>query len=156
MDGEFTIEVQGMDALLAALHNAPQIVAPIIYRALLASSALLAKYTTRDTVPWHTGNLVHSFRQEVTAQMARWFPTAAYAPSVEYGSSAHFPPYSDPGFSKWALDHGIDPFVLARSISKKGTQPHPFMQRILDNASPEIGGIFVTALGQIADTMAAA
>src|ERR1700688_1497190 len=76
---EFSVQVLGLDQLLANLRNAPSIVAPILQRALSASQAILAKYTTKGVVPWRTGFLTQSFRAELTAGMLKWFPTASYA-----------------------------------------------------------------------------
>src|SRR5690242_16391631 len=86
---QFNVTIQGLDQLVARLHEAPAIAAPILQRALMASQAILAKYTTKGIVPWRTGFLVQSFRAEMTPGMLRWFPTADYASHVEFGTQPH-------------------------------------------------------------------
>src|SRR6266446_4896388 len=86
---EFNVEIRGLPELVSKLQQAPQIVAPILQRALSASGAILAKHTIKGVVPWRTGFLTQSFRAELTTGMLRWFPTASYAPFVEFGTKAH-------------------------------------------------------------------
>src|SRR5579871_5492968 len=86
---EFSVKISGLNELIAKLQQAPEIVAPILQRALSASQAILAKYTIKGVVPWRTGFLVQSFRAELTPFMLRWFPTASYAPFVEFGTKPH-------------------------------------------------------------------
>src|ERR1700724_2628805 len=86
---QFNVTIQGLDQLVAKLKAAPSIAAPILARALSASQAILAKHTVKGVVPWRTGFLVQSFRAELTTGMLRWFPTASYAPYVEFGTKPH-------------------------------------------------------------------
>ena len=86
---EFTVRIQGLDQLVAKLQQAPSIAAPILQRALAASQAILAKHTVKGVVPWRTGFLTQSFRAEMTTGLLRWFPTASYAPYVEFGTAPH-------------------------------------------------------------------
>src|SRR6202162_108876 len=86
---EFSVTITGLDALVAKLKESPSIAAPILQRALSASGAVLAKNTTKATVPWRTGFLTQTFKAELTTGMLRWFPTASYAPFVEFGTKPH-------------------------------------------------------------------
>jgi len=140
--------------MISAFDKAPDIVQPIMQRAIVGGTALLAKHTTVREVPFHTTNLLHSFRQEINPLMSRWFPTAKYAEAVQFGTKAHFPPYKDAGFQKWANDHGINAFVLARSISRKGTKANPYMERILKASKTEIGDLFEKALAKVTAALA--
>ncbi len=72
---DFQVQITGLDQLVAKLKQAPDIAAPILQRALSASQAILAKYTTKGIVPWRTGFLTQSFRAELTTGMLRWFPS---------------------------------------------------------------------------------
>jgi hypothetical protein len=147
---EFQVQVQGLSQLLARLKDAPSIAAPILQRALAASQAILAKYTTKGIVPWRTGFLVQSFRADITAGMLRWFPTASYAPYVEFGTAPHtITPKAKKALSWPGAAH---PWA---SVHHPGTKPNPFMERIIHNAQPDIDALFGKALGQITAAIAA-
>jgi hypothetical protein len=50
-----------------------------------------------------------------------------YSGDIEYGSKPHFPPPSD--LAGWATRHGMAglEYIIARSISVKGTKAQPFL-----------------------------
>jgi HK97 gp10 family phage protein len=64
----------------------------------------------------------------------------AYAPHMEYGTRPHFPPVS--ALQGWARRHGMNPFLVARAISRRGTKAHRFMRRALDENRTRIIQIF--------------
>lgn len=147
---DFSVSIEGLSALTDKLRTAPSIAAPILQRALAASQAILAKHTTKATVPWRTGFLTQSFRAEMTPGMLRWFPTASYAPYVEFGTK----PHSIVARAKKALfwpgaDHPVS------SVNHPGTKPNQFMERIVAASQPEIDAMFGTALSQITAAIAA-
>src|SRR6266478_2035051 len=129
---EFSVQIQGLDALVAKLRQAPEIAAPILQRALSASSAVLAKHTVKGIVPWKTGFLAQTFKAEMTTGMLRWFPTASYAPYVEFGTA---PPVS--------------------KVNHPGNKPNAFMERIVSESQGEINDQFGVALQQIVTAFAA-
>ena len=89
-DMDFQVTDPGLDAARRQTRRqAPQIAAPILQRALSASQAILAKYTTKGIVPWRTGFLAQTFQAQLTTGLLRWFPTASYAPYVEFGTKPH-------------------------------------------------------------------
>jgi len=147
---EFDVQIQGLDQLTARLAQAPAIVAPILQRALSASQAILAKYTVKGIVPWRTGFLTQSFRAELTPGMLRWFPTASYAPFVEFGTKPHTILPRD----KKALYWPGAAHPVAR-VNHPGSKPNDFMGRIVAAAQPEIDTMFGTALQQIVTAIAA-
>lgn len=56
-------------------------------------------------------------------------PTAPHAPFVEYGTRPHFPPaYENSPLALWAESKGMEPFAVAKSISRRGTKAHPFIE----------------------------
>ncbi|HEX3861297.1 MAG TPA: HK97 gp10 family phage protein [Stellaceae bacterium] len=146
---DFQVQIVGLNQLTAKLAQAPQIAAPILQRALTASQAILAKYTTKGIVPWRTGFLVQSFRAEVTTGMLRWFPTASYAPYVEFGTKPHVILPKDKKALYWpGASHPV-----AR-VNHPGTKPNPFLERIISTAQPDIDAMFVGALEQITQAIA--
>lgn len=147
----FEVNIVGLDQLVARLREAPSIAAPILQRALSASQAILAKYTTKGVVPWRTGFLVQSFRAELTSAMLRWFPTASYAPYVEFGTAPHVILPKD----KKALYWPGAAHPVAR-VNHPGSKANDFMGRIIAASQPEIDTTFVSALTQITAAIAAA
>lgn len=147
---QFQVQIIGLDQLTAKLRQAPQIAAPILQRALAASQAILAKYTTKGIVPWRTGFLVQSFRAEMTTGMLRWFPTASYAPYVEFGTAPHVILPKDKKALYWpGAAHPV------KRVNHPGTKANDFMGRIISSAQPEIDGMFVGALERITQAIAA-
>jgi len=150
MDGTFTVSIPNLSQLVAAFQQAPQTAAPILQRALSASQAILAKYTTKSTVPWRTGFLVQTFQAQLTTGMLRWFPTASYAPFVEFGTKPHIITAKNAKALYWpGAAHPV------KSVNHPGTKPNPFMERIVAAAQPEITATFGTALTQIVQAIAA-
>lgn len=77
-----------------------------------------------------TGDLRRSVRYTFNAAnlSAVIEPTAKYAAAVENGSRPHWPPYkAGTPLADWAKQKGMNAFLLARSISRKGTKAHPFV-----------------------------
>lgn len=147
---EFKITVQNLPQLTAAFAQAPAIVAPILQRALSASSAILASHTVKGIVPWRTGFLTQTFRAEMTGLVLRWFPTASYAPYVEWGTRPHdiYPVNKKALF--WAgAAHPV------KVVHHPGSKANPFMERIVEASQSEINATFGTALAQIAAAIAA-
>jgi hypothetical protein len=150
-DMEFSVQIVGLDALIAKLRQAPEIAAPILQRALSASGAILAKHTVKGVVPWRTGFLTQSFRAELTTGMLRWFPTASYAPFVEFGTKPHTIVPKDAKALYWpGAAHPV------RKVNHPGTKPNQFMERIVSKSQDEINQQFGNALAQITAAIAAA
>jgi hypothetical protein len=121
---EFQVQVSGLDQLVGKLKEAPSIAAPILQRALSASQAILAKHTVKGVVPWRTGFLTQSFRAELTSGMLRWFPTASYAPYVEFGTKPHVIEPKDKKALYWpGAAHPV------RKVNHPGTPANDFMGR---------------------------
>ena len=147
---DFRVQITGLDQLVSRLQQAPSIAAPILQRALAASQAILAKYTTRATVPWRTGFLTQSFRAELTTGMLRWFPTASYAPYVEFGTKPHtIVPRTAKALYWPGASHPV------QSVNHPGTKPNAFMERIIAAAQPDVNAMFGQALTQITAAIAA-
>jgi hypothetical protein len=146
---EFSVEITGLSELVAKLKQAPDIAAPILQRALSASSAVLAKHTVKGVVPWRTGFLAQTFRAELTTGMLRWFPTASYAPFVEFGTAPHtvYPKEKKALFWPGAA-HPV------RMVNHPGSKPNQFMERIVSESQGEINDQFGKALELIVAKMA--
>jgi hypothetical protein len=148
---QFTIQINNLAELIARLQQSPSTAAPILQRALAASQAILAKYTVKGIVPWRTGFLAQTFQAQLSTGMLRWFPTASYAPFVEFGTKPHVIEAKDKKALYWpGAEHPV------RRVNHPGTKENPFMERIVDAATPEIDEMFGTALEQIVAAIASA
>jgi hypothetical protein len=146
---DFTVQITGIAALTAAFQQYPATSLPILQRALSASSAILAKYTTKGNVPWRTGFLVQSFRAQISGLVLTWFPTASYAPYVEFGTKPHVITAKNAKALYWpGAAHPV------KSVNHPGTKPNDFMGRIVEAAQGEINAQFGTALQQIVQAIA--
>jgi len=70
-----------------------------------------------------------------------------YAPHVEYGTKAHFPPVKSlVGWAKRVLGNPRLAFVVARAISKKGTKRQSFLRLGVLSHRKELGQIYSKAM----------
>lgn len=146
---DFIVTVPNAESLTEKFRQAPSIAAPILQRAINASSAILAKNTVKGVVPWLTGFLTQTFRAEISNLMLRWFPTASYAPFVEFGTRPHVILPKDKQALFWpGAAHPV------RSVNHPGTKANPFMERIISYSQAEIENTFMIAAQQITQAIA--
>lgn len=95
-------------------------------------SIIVAKQITTNAAVGVTGNLNRNIERTVNANGARIVPKEKYHSVIEKGRrpNGKMPPYSDPLFVKWVnqkLGSDASPYLVARSIAKKGTKAQPFI-----------------------------
>ena len=89
----------------------------------------------RRLVPVDTGdlresieNIVRTTDKDITGIVGASQPYAAH---VEFGTRPHWIPLKDEeksaAFRKWCKKRGLNPYLVARAIAKKGTKPHPYL-----------------------------
>ena len=107
---------------------------------ILHYSAIEGERDVRQEAPTFDGDLRRSIRSNVDEirQTARIDSELRYADAVHLGSRPHFPPYkAGTPLHKWAVAHGMSPYLLARHISKVGTKANPFFKRAYDTLEPK-------------------
>lgn len=158
---QFEVTIPNLKDLHRAFREYPKIAAPIITKALLATQFVFQKNTLKDDpVPWRTGNLLQSFRFRSTPSQARWYPTARYAPFVEFGTAPHdiYPvnarvlawPSGGTGGRYVTAKSGRQYYrsgsggttIFAAHVHHPGTKPRPFMKQIVEKSAPEITQLF--------------
>jgi hypothetical protein len=149
---EFKVTIPNLAKLQEVLANYPSIATPIVQRAIVASQAILAKFTTGATVPIRTGYLVQNWAFEVGNLQARWYPKAKYAPFVEFGTAPHI---IRPVNAK-VLANAKTGEIFGTLVHHPGTKANPFMERIVSAAQPDITTLFEGALETITAQIAAA
>jgi len=132
--------------------NSDVLIAPPV-REFLVNSTTVLKQQVRDFSPIWRGDLRGSIEKEIDdATLPLWakFGTRLvphHAPDVEYGTVPHWPPIS--AIAEWANDHGIPPFLVARAISRRGTQPHNMFGGAVEVCQGDIDGFADDACKEI-------
>ena len=143
--GTFFVEIPNLPLLIDALAAFPAIAQPILEKAIPAALAILAKYTTPATVPVRTGYLVNNWGQTLNGLKGSWYPKAAYASYVEFGTR----PHTILAVNARVLANQETGQIFGPAVNHPGTQANPFIERIMAAAQPEITSTFETALAQI-------
>jgi hypothetical protein len=146
----FSVSIPNLPALQSALASYPSISQPIIQKAIVATQAILAKYTTAATVPVKTGYLVQNWAFAIGNLQARWYPRASYAPYVEFGTK----PHEIRPVNKRVLANVATGQVFGTLVHHPGTKANPFIERIIAAAQPDIETLFVQALNQVNEAIA--
>lgn len=149
MNPRFTIEIPNIAQFTAAFEQYPEVSLPILQKALSAAGAVLAKNTTRSTVPWRTGFLTQSFAAQMVGLVLRWYPTASYARYVQFGTAPHMIFPKDRMALFWpGAEHPV------RSVRHPGTRGQDYMGAIIKASQEDILGTFEKALEQITQKIA--
>ena len=159
MAKSFEVKIENLPELRRAFREYPKISAPILDRALAATQFVFQKNTLKDDpVPWRTGNLLQSFRFRTSAGQARWFPTARYAPFVQFGTAPHTITPINARALAWSKGGGgryvtaasgrqyfrkaAGATIFAMRVNHPGTKPRRFMERIVEKSIGEINKLF--------------
>jgi hypothetical protein len=149
-DTTFKVEIPNLPKLQEALAQFPTIAIPIVQRAIVATQAILAKFTTAATVPIRSGYLVQNWAFESGNLQARWYPRAEYAPDVEFGTA----PHEIRPVNKRVLANAKTGVIYGTLVHHPGTKANPFMERIIASAQPEIETLFNDALYAVTEAIA--
>jgi len=129
-----TVQIIGLEPLQAGLAAGPSTLAAEVRTAMTAGS-LLIEGSARRLAPRHTGRLAGSITHAISGGGANLTskigPSVAYGIYVEMGRGAGKPPPVS-AVASWARAHGIDPYVLARAIGRRGTKKRPYMRPAFD------------------------
>jgi hypothetical protein len=141
-----TVKVIGQKELEKAFRQSPKIVRdaidPAIRKAILA---IQARAITK--IPVDRGELRNANVPVFSTLKGVLENRAPYAIFVHEGTRPHFPPLH--AIERWANRHGINPYLVARAISKKGTKGIPFYDDAVKDSNPLIDSIFGQALTNI-------
>lgn len=133
-----TINVKEIQQLAKQFPDAVQNRMQRIYN---DGSIIVASQITKNAAVGVTGNLNRNVQRTVTKNGARIVPKEKYHSVIENGRRAggKMPPYKDPLFVKWVetkLGSDASPFLVARSIAKKGTKAQPFIVPAYNTTKP--------------------
>lgn len=139
-----TITIQGLDKLQAGVAAGPATLAREVRTAIVAGSALI-KATQVALAPRFSSETVNSIATTITgggaSLTASTGPRSKQAYYADQGRRPGKPPPIS-AIEPWARAKGIDPFVLARSIGRKGTKGKRFVAPSLERNVGRITALF--------------
>jgi hypothetical protein len=144
-----SFQIIGLEALTAGVQAGPPTLLAQLRTAVVAGS-LLFEGEARTLAPRDTGRLAGSITHAIGGGglTSRIGPSVAYGLYAEQGRGAgRMPPVG--AVAGWAGRHGINPYLLARAIGRKGTKGRPFMAPAFARKSGQVIGLF----GKIPDVV---
>lgn len=121
----------------------------------MRDSVLMVQRDARKAAPVFSGELRASILPEIRHSWLGGELTGVVGSNVKHalfmekGTRPHFPPVA--ALQAWARRKGLNAFVIARAISKKGLKPRKFLQNAHDENKPKIIKKFEAALKRIAE-----
>lgn len=153
---QIDVRIEGLERLQAGVAGAPATLATEVRTALTAGS-LLIEGAARGLAPKDIGRLGGSITHTITGGGANL--TSKIGPSVAYGlyvekgrKPGRMPPIG--AIQGWANRKGINPYVLARSIARKGTKPRPYMLPAFERNRGAVVNLFAKVAQRVVVRMA--
>jgi len=111
----------------------------------ISQTLITAQRYAIQGAPRDTGKLMASWRLNVGIMRGELVNTTSYAYWVAVGRRpGSWPPMKE--ITKWANRKGIPPFLVARKIKEKGTEPNPFFDNAVKLAEVYSEVAFKTAM----------
>lgn len=153
-----SVQIVGLEKLQAGVARGPAVLAREVRTAMEAGS-LLIEGTARSLAPKDTdrlaGSITHVIGGGGVSLQSRIGPSVSWGIYVEQGRRpGKQPPIA--AIEGWARRHGVNPYVLARSIGRKGTRKHPFMEPAFTQNSGRVIALFEALGAKVVSTMSGA
>lgn len=150
---QISIEVQGLDQLVAQFSRSPDIVAKHTAKALM-EAAIFTQGKIRDETPVFEDRLRNSIMfARLGAFSVRVYTNVKYAVYVHEGTRPHAAPMEP--IKRWADKKGIPAGAVWWQIFHHGTKANPFFKRGASKAEPGINRIFDKTLDRVANDLGA-
>lgn len=144
-----TIIIEGIDTTKANLKRIDRQLSNM--RKPMQKATNLVAGVAQNNAPVDTGKLKSSILPSVSSSGSTTTgvvgSSVAWAPFMELGTRPHFPPIS--ALQGWADRHGMNAFVVARTIARRGLKARRYLQRALDDNRRRIINIFIEAVNKI-------
>ena len=147
-----SVEIRGLEKLVKLADRYPAISEKHVNRAIQRSLIRVQDDAKRNAPFGTTGQL----RQNWALNLGRFQGSLKsqansngffYGSAVEFGTRPHFPPVG--ALSLWARRKGLNPFMVARSIARKGTRANPFFSKAIKAQQSAINNEFSDAIDAI-------
>lgn len=134
-----------LDQVITDLHGRPFLQA-------MREATLVVTADAKRLAPVDTGRLRASITPEVRQADDKTVigvvgTVVKYAAAMELGARPHFPPIS--ALQVWADRHGINAFLVARSISRNGLKARRYLQGALEKNQARIVRIIGEGVARI-------
>jgi hypothetical protein len=153
MSKDFSISIGGIKEISAAFKSSPVLVSKRINEAIKKSIITLLGEARKAETAVDTGYLRSpSMKTEFGNMTGSLKNTSKYSIFVHEGTRPHWPPIQ--AITPWAKRHGIPPFLVARSIARKGTKAVPFFDIAVQKSQNRIDQYFSLATENITKDLA--
>lgn len=147
-----SLEIKGLDKLIGVAEKYPSVSEKFINLAI-NRSLLRVWAAEKQSAPFGvSGILRDNWKVEMGRFTGRLYSLAKYALDVEKGTKPHFVSVDE--IAPWAKKKGLNPWAVAKSISKKGTKANPFFARAINNATDGVNEEFKNAMKSITAELA--
>lgn len=144
---ELKMEIQGLDKLEKLFKQSPRIATTNLDRAI-KQSVLTLLANARIAAPVDQGFLRNSGMVTSFSVLKGLLQNKApYAVYTHEGTRPHYVPIA--AIKGWADRHGIPPFLVQRSIMRKGTKARPFFRNSIEASQEAIDHYFKAATDNI-------
>lgn len=131
------------------MKRAPLQMEGALEEVILRAPEAIMSFVVPPIVPYRTGQLAETFFSRVSGLQAVVGPTVYYAPMVEFGTGPHdIYPIEKKALYWPGAKHPV------KKVHHPGSKPNPFMERIVEAASPLINTMFVEAVRSVLNQIA--
>lgn len=140
-----TIEVVGLERLLGKMRDEGSLLGEPVATAMEASAIKVQQLARQNAPSWRNllrNSITYDLKGSPIPLVAligpMRGPATQYATVMEFGrrAGAKQPPIA--AIAPWARAHGLNPYLVARSIARKGIKGRFYMKRAAEAAEPFI------------------
>lgn len=117
----------------------------------IAKATLLFEGASAKEAPADTGRLRGGITSTLTPTVGTIFTSSKYAKYVHDGTKPH--KVSGRRLEGWARKKGLNPYAVAKSISRKGTKANPFFTRALKKNKIKAISVFEREIDRAIDSL---
>lgn len=153
---QLEIEIVNRREFERAFARAPKLAATHMNRAIERGATTIQRLARKES-PRFESRLASSIRPRYSNLQAVVSPNVNYAAAVHEGRDPGHPVPVQPGrgIHKWATKKGLNPYAVAKSVERKGTEGNPFMERAFEQGRGDVESEFNVALDRIVRGIAA-
>jgi hypothetical protein len=145
---QIVFEIKGLDKLKSIADKYPRVAEKHVNYAIQRSLVRLFGEEKRQAPFGVSGNLRDRWNISLGRFTGKLTSGVLYSIFVEFGTRPHIVSVTK-DFMRWANKKGLNPWAVAKSIQKKGTQANPFFQRSILRTRKGMSDEFHTALKNI-------
>lgn len=145
------MEIKGSEALLRRLTGVHRKLKGDRLTEPWQRAVELVADSARGFAPRWQGDLAAGIEEEILVEgediLGVIYDDEFYAPFQEFGTREYWPNID--AITDWADDHGVSPYVVARSIHNRGVPEIKFFERALEENVEAIGDLIGDAVAVI-------